>query len=71
MSIVRNDSDKNTKSITSESNNFIFLFKKKKSKKKKKLIRSKVNFSNTLFGLVKSDLFLLWSLFKKLSRSKV
>lgn len=70
MSIVRNDSDKNTKWITSESNNFILLFQKKKSKKKK-LIRSKVNFSNTLFGLGKSDLFLLWSLFKKLSRSKV
>ena len=31
MSIVRNDSDKNTKLITSENNNFICYFKKKKN----------------------------------------
>ena len=65
MSIVRNDCDKNTKLITSESNNFICYFKKKNCKIGQNLT------CLILYLDWEMKFILLWSLFKKLSRSKV
>lgn len=66
MSIVRNDSDKNTKLITSENNNFICYFKKKKNCKVGQKLTCLILYLDWEMKFI-----LLWSLFKKLSRSKV
>ena len=66
MSIVRNDSDKNTKLITSENNNFICYFKKKKICKVGQKLTCLILYLDWEMKFI-----LLWSLFKKLSRSKV